>query len=114
MAQIYYTRPTPLLTTFTIITVLFGLSALIAWMILGLQNTAGIALFAISSLAHCMNLLLDPETTYKTTRVLEDGTTVRVKRPLVGFKANETEVGVTGGYEVRVDGWRYEHALVRL
>ncbi|KAK1140075.1 hypothetical protein N8T08_010907 [Aspergillus melleus] len=84
------------------------------WIILGLQNTAGAALFAISSLAHCMNLLLDPETTYKTTRVLEDGTTVRVKRPLVGFKMNETEVGVTGGYEVRVDGWRYEHALVRL
>lgn len=38
-----------------------------------------------------------------------------MRRPFVGFKRWEVQVGLTGGYEVRaVDGWRYEPALIRI
>jgi hypothetical protein len=49
-----------------------------------------------------------------TRKELEDGTIVRVKRPLIGLKSHEIEVDVTGGYEVRSDGYRYEEALLRI
>ncbi|KAI1328695.1 hypothetical protein F5Y16DRAFT_398149 [Xylariaceae sp. FL0255] len=59
-------------------------------------------------------VLLDPETTTYTRKTLEDGTTVTVRRPLFGFKKYESLVGLTGGYEVRVDGYRYERAYIRI
>lgn len=65
-------------------------------------------------MAQVLILLLDPETCYQFTRKNPDGTEVRVRRPIVGFRRCEALVGMTGGYEVRVDGWRYEPALIRI
>ena len=56
--------------------------------------------------------LLDPGTSHAYTERLEDGTEIKVKRPLIGLKRFETKFGLTGDYEVSADGWRYEMAYV--
>ena len=75
----------------------------ITWIVLGVA-------FIISILG----VLFDPDTCIQYTEQLADGTEVKVKQPLIGFKKYETLVGVTGDYEVGVDGWRRERALLRL
>lgn len=61
-----------------------------------------------------MGTIFDTGTAIVTRKELEDGTIVPVKRPLIGLKLHEIEVGVTGGCEVRSDGYRYEQALLRI
>ncbi|KAB8228076.1 hypothetical protein ETB97_011820 [Aspergillus alliaceus] len=113
MAQTYYYRPYSVKWLFIIIGVL-SVVYLALCLTEGVSHPATlatiIAMFAIILAA----IVVDPETTYVTSRVLDDGQVVRVRRPLVGFKSQETLVGLTGGYEVRVDGWRYEEALIRI
>ncbi|KAI3327098.1 hypothetical protein HD806DRAFT_485980 [Xylariaceae sp. AK1471] len=58
--------------------------------------------------------VLDPECTVTSRKTLPDGTAVRVRRPIVGFKRYESQLGLTGGYEVRFDGFRYEPAYIRI
>ncbi|KAJ3577069.1 hypothetical protein NPX13_g3502 [Xylaria arbuscula] len=58
--------------------------------------------------------LLDPEVTISSRKVMPDGTVVNVRRPIVGFKRLESPLGLTGGYEVRIDGYRYEPAYIRI
>lgn len=57
-------------------------------------------------------ILFDPGAVYQTSQVLEDGTEVCVRGPLIRFKLRDVMVGLTGGYEVCVDGWWYEEALI--
>ena len=53
-----------------------------------------ITIFGITFLV----ILFDPKTVYQTSRVLENATEVRVRRPLIGFfKSCEAMVGLTGG-----------------
>ncbi|KAI1259878.1 hypothetical protein F5Y18DRAFT_408043 [Xylariaceae sp. FL1019] len=113
MPQTIYLRPWPHCLPFAI-----ELPLVIAWIILA--ATQGIGSLATTTVAFAVILilaiftLLDPETTTYTHKILDDGTPVTVRRPLVGFKKYESLVGLTGGYEVRVDGYRYERAYIRI
>lgn len=62
-----------------------------------------------------LSVLIDPEVCYLWfTRKNPDGTKIKVIKPLIGFRKYETQIGFTGGYEVRYDGWRYEPAFIRI
>lgn len=112
MAQTYYRRPYSLLWFFVIqFTLLVTYITLLALRTHHLLTLLTITTVAINSI---LGALFDPETCYKTKTMLDDGTVVRVKRPFIGLKSHEDLVGLTGGYEVRVDGWRYEKALIRI
>ena len=113
MPQTYYARPYPvkwLLITITILSIIYLLLCTTQG---PAHPTSYITIITIVSITF-LAILVDPETVYQTSRILEDGSEVRVRRPLIGFKSRETLVGLTGGYEVRVDGWRYEEALIRI
>lgn len=112
MAQTYYRRPYSLLWFFAI-----QLTLMIIYIILlTLGKHPHLAFLTITtvSINSILGTLFDPETCYKTKTTLDDGTVVRVKKPFIGLKSHEDLVGLTGGYEVRVDGWRYEKALIRI
>ena len=51
--------------------------------------------------------LMLPDTCYQTQGLVDDGTLVKVRRPIIGFRSCEQVVGLTGGHEVSYDGWRY-------
>lgn len=114
MPQTYYARPYPVKCLSTIIITILSIIYLLLCTTQGPAHPTShitiITTFGITFLA----ILVDPETVYQTSRVLEDGTEVPVRRPLIRFKSCETLVGLTGGYEVRVDGWRYEEAFIRI
>lgn len=80
-----------------------GPSSPATWIALGVEALALVAL-----------TVLDPEVTIESRKALPDGRVVTVRRPIVGFKKWERKVGVSGGYEVRVDGFRYEEAYLRI
>ncbi|KAI0143798.1 hypothetical protein GGR57DRAFT_340102 [Xylariaceae sp. FL1272] len=113
MPQTIYTRPWPEWLPLAIM-----LPLLILWIVLA--ATQGIGSLPATGVTFALSLslssftLLDPETTTYTQKTLDDGTQVTVRRPLVGFKKYESLVGLTGGYEVRYDGYRYERAHVRI
>jgi hypothetical protein len=113
MPQTYYTRPN--LKWVNITAVVFAVVYLVALVTRGPFNPPAYAAFAIVAACAFLTIVLDPETTYQTRRVLDDGREVRVRRPLVGFRSLEETMGANGGYEVRVvDGFRYEEALIRI
>jgi len=93
----------PLTALFIAMVVTRGVKSLTPWIIL-----------VVDAIALIVLAILDPEVTIETHKVLLDGRLVPVRRPIVGFKRCEREVGVTGGYEVRVDGFRYEEAYFRI
>lgn len=80
----------------------------------GLRSPAPWAVLLVNIIALGVFTVLAPDITITSRRVVPDGTVLRVRRPLVGFKRCERMVGVSGGYDVRVDGFRYEEAYVRL
>ena len=102
MPQIYYIRPYPLKCLSIIITVL----SIIYFSLYATQGpahpTSYITVITIFGIIF-LGILVDPEIVYQTSRVLEDGSEVRVRRPLIGFRSCETLVGLTGGYEVHID-----------
>ncbi|KAI1186551.1 hypothetical protein F5B17DRAFT_431472 [Nemania serpens] len=90
----------------------------IAWVTLmfkqGATSPTALSLGAACILVRFLFTVLDPDTTIESHKALPDGTVVDVRRPLVGFKRYEEPLGVTGGYEVRYDGYRYEPAYIRI
>lgn len=82
--------------------------------LLGIESPVTRIFFAIFFILQLVLVLINPDICIWFTRTNPDGTKVRLKRPLVGFKRYETQVGFTGGYEVRYDGYRYEPALLRI
>lgn len=113
MAQTYYRRPYSLSLLFIVVaalTILF----LITFFVFGRSQPAVWVILSLDILVCILGTLFDPGTAIKSERKLDDGTVVPVRRPLVGFRHCETRVGLTGGYEVRVDGWRYEEAIIRI
>ncbi|KAH8881210.1 hypothetical protein GQ53DRAFT_516920 [Thozetella sp. PMI_491] len=113
MAQTMYNRPFPAWVPLPVGLVMIA-------MLIGVALTKGFgspAMFiALSIELIVMGILtvLDPEFTFESRKALPNGREVTVRRPLVGFKRHERQVGVTGGYEVRVDGYRYEAAYIRI
>ncbi|KAE8151485.1 hypothetical protein BDV25DRAFT_138816 [Aspergillus avenaceus] len=113
MAQTYYSRPYSTKWLFIIVGIL-SVSYIGLCITKGPTHPASHAAITALFIVTCGAILVDPETTYETRKVLDDGREVAVRRPLIGFKSQERLVGLTGGYEVRVDGWRYEEALIRI
>ncbi|KAK5627016.1 hypothetical protein RRF57_002731 [Xylaria bambusicola] len=112
MPQTVYRRPWP-----TWLLAALSLPLSIAWVVLIIvEGASGAALIvgAIDILVLIVFTLLDPEVTIASRKIMPDGTVVNVRRPIVGFKRLESPLGVTGGYEVRIDGYRYEPAYIRL
>lgn len=87
---------------------------LVFFFVFGRSRPATWVVLAVDFFVLIVGTLLDPEVTIESERRLDDGTLVRVRRPIVGFRRCETRVGLTGGYEVRMDGWRYEEAIIRI
>lgn len=113
MAQTRYKRPYSLRLFFAIYVPL-AVAFIVLILTLGTQHPASISVLALVVVLGTLAHIFDPDTAYHTKTTLDDGTVVRVKRPYIGFKHLETKVGVTGDYEVRFDGWRYEEALIRI
>ncbi|KAI0111284.1 hypothetical protein GGR51DRAFT_557699 [Nemania sp. FL0031] len=113
MPQTVYRRPWP---QWLVLPISIPLS--VAWLILIIVQSAtshaALIVGAINVLVLLLFTVLDPETTITSRKALPDGTVVKVRRPIVGFKKYEASLGLTGGYEVRVDGFRYEPAYVRI
>ncbi|KAI0448545.1 hypothetical protein F5B21DRAFT_510025 [Xylaria acuta] len=113
MPQTVYQRPWP-----QWLVVATSLPLSIAWLIListeGAISRAAVVVGLVDVLLLLIFVILDPETTITSRGVLSDGTIVKVRRPIVGFKKYESPLGLTGGYEVRIDGFRYEPAYIRI
>lgn len=108
MVQTRYKRPYSLVFYLAL---LFGLFT--AYLVL--VFTVGLLwwtwlIFAAMLVVGALGTIFDPAG-IQHTRHLEDGTEVRVKRPLIGLKNCETRYGITGDYEVSSDGFRYESAI---
>lgn len=113
MAQTRYKRPYSVRLFFAIYTPLC-VAYIVLGVKLGVGHPASITVVALLFVLGFAASIFDPDFAYETHTTLDDGTVVRVRRPYIGFKHLETKVGVTGDYEVRFDGWRYEEALLRL
>lgn len=102
----------------TVLVLTISLPLTIAWLILiflkGAISRAAVIVGSTDILVLLVFLVLDPETTITSRKVLPDGTAVKVRRPIIGFKRCESPLGLTGGYEVRIDGFRYEPAYIRI
>ncbi|TGJ78503.1 hypothetical protein E0Z10_g10264 [Xylaria hypoxylon] len=113
MPQTIYRRPWP---TWLVLALSLPLS--VAWVTLlivqGANSIATPIVGVIDILVILIFTILDPEVTITSRKVMPDGTVVIVKRPIVGFKRLESQLGLTGGYEVRIDGFRYEPAYIRI
>lgn len=98
--------------------VVIALPLVVAWFTLifmqGATSPAALSVGAATLLMRAIFTILDPETTIESIKTMPDGTMVHVRRPLIGFKRCESPLGVTGGYEVRIDGYRYEPAHFRI
>lgn len=102
MAQTYYRRPYSLRWYLTVEATLIILY-IIFFFSMAASHTTPVLLLTAFSVIGIIGTLLDPNTCYTTKTMLDDGTVVPVKRPFVGFKSHEDRVGLTGGYEARVD-----------
>ncbi|KAI0551694.1 hypothetical protein F4679DRAFT_122127 [Xylaria curta] len=113
MPQTVYQRPWPQWLALAVV-----LPLTIAWLVLifteGAVSRAATILGSTDILVLLVFTILDPETTITSSGVLPDGTIVKVRRPIIGFKRYESSLGLTGGYEVRIDGFRYEPAYIRI
>lgn len=113
MAQTMYIRPYPNWLMALICMPLAALAIVLA-IVKGLGSYALFAALVTNLFFLTIFTLLDPNCVIKSRRKMSDGSIVRVRRPLIGFKKCERKVGVTGGYEVRIDGYRYEKAYIRI
>ncbi|KAI0801638.1 hypothetical protein GGR55DRAFT_469572 [Xylaria sp. FL0064] len=113
MPQTVYRRPWP-----TWLVLVLSLPLSITWIVLilaqGAKSKAAPFVGATDILVLVVFTILDPEFTITSRKALPDGTVVNVRRPIVGFKRLESPLGLTGGYEVRIDGYRYEPAYIRI
>ncbi|KAI8631749.1 hypothetical protein F5Y19DRAFT_424700 [Xylariaceae sp. FL1651] len=113
MPQTMYRRPWP-----DWLAPIISIPLSVVWLILVVTHGAISPAASIVGSSDLLVLLtftiLDPETTITRRKALPDGTVVKVRRPIVGFKRYESQVGLTGGYEVRIDGFRYEPAYIRI
>ncbi|KAI0412441.1 hypothetical protein F5X98DRAFT_379789 [Xylaria grammica] len=113
MPQTMYRRPWP-----AWLVLVLSLPLSITWIILilvqGNHSLAAPIVGGIDILVLLVFTILDPEVTITSRKVMPDGTVVSVRRPIVGFKRLESQLGLTGGYEVRIDGFRYEPAYIRI
>ncbi|KAF2965023.1 hypothetical protein GQX73_g8538 [Xylaria multiplex] len=113
MPQTVYRRPWP---TWLVLVLSIPLS--VTWITLtiveGAKSLAAPIVGAIDILVLLIFTVLDPEVTITSCKTMPDGTVLNVRRPIIGFKRFETQLGLTGGYEVRIDGFRYEPAYIRI
>ncbi len=108
-----YNRPWPRWVPFAILMLLAGVLGAVQ-LTLGFRSPAIWIILLFGAIILVAFVILDPEVTIKSHKKLPDGRVVTVRRPIVGFKKYERAVGVTVGYEVRVDGFRYEEAYFRI
>ena len=107
MAQTRYKRPYSLRLFFAIY-ILLCVAFIVFIVKLRGHHPATISVLSLVVVLGALASIFDPDTAYHTKATLDYGSVIRVKRPFIGFKHLETKVGVTGDYEVRFDGWRYE------
>ncbi|KAB8069352.1 hypothetical protein BDV29DRAFT_52005 [Aspergillus leporis] len=96
MPQTYYYRPYSVKWVFIIIGILSVLYLVLCFME-GATHPATLAMIISMFVIIFGAILVDPETTYVTSRVLDDGQVVRGRRTLIGFKSQERLVGLIGG-----------------
>lgn len=113
MPQTYYRRPFYVWPLVALSTTLSAVSLILLYA-LGIHHVATLMSWIATIVVGLVGIILDPETTYVRRKRMDDGALVKVVRPFVGFRRYEVLVGVTGGYEVAVDGFRREPALIRL
>lgn len=88
--------------------------AIVLAIVKGLGSYAFFAALVTNPFFLVIFTVLDPDCVIKSRRTLPDGSIMAVRRPLIGFKRCVRKVGVTGGYEARIDGYRYEEAYIRI
>lgn len=108
-----YTRPYPNWLVALVCMPLTALAIVLA-IVKGLGSYAFFAALVTNLFFLAIFMVLDPDCVIKGRRRMSDGSIVRVRRPLIGFKRCERKAGVTGGYEIRIDGYRYEEAYIRI
>lgn len=113
MVQTIYQCPWPEWVSLAI-RIPLAITWLVLIIVLGVSSDTTLAVGILHFVAQLFFILCDPETTITTRKALPDGTVVKVRRPLIGFKRYESPLGLTGGYEVRIDGYRYEPAYIRI
>ncbi|TRX87991.1 hypothetical protein FHL15_011132 [Xylaria flabelliformis] len=113
MPQTVYRRPWPQWLVL-VINLPLTIASLILIFTEGAISRAAVIVTSADVLVLLVFTILDPETTITSRGVLPDGTVVKVRRPIIGFKRCESPLGLTGGYEVRIDGFRYEPAYIRV
>lgn len=113
MAQTMYTRPYPSWLMALVCLPCTALAIVLA-IVKGLGSYAFFTALLINLFFLAIFAVLDPDCVIMSQRRMSDGSIVAVRRPLIGFKRCERRVGVTGGYEVRTDGYRYEQAYIRI
>lgn len=111
MPQTIYTKPYSWETGQVILTVL-GCMALIATIVYGFNDKAIThPLWLCLWTLQIMDFLLDPDTCrIRRTKTNPDGSTIKIRRPLIGFKRCETLVDE----DCQSDGYRYEKAYLRI
>lgn len=111
MPQTIYIKPYSWVTGQVILSVL-GSMALISTIVYGIDDrTISHPLWFIFWTAQIMNFLLDPDVCrIRRTKTNLDGSTVKVRRPLIGFKRCEELVDG----DCQSDGYRYERAYLRI
>jgi len=113
MPQVYYQRLLP--SWILLIEALIFIAILIAVAVTqGVTSQAVWIVIFVQFLVQSLLTILDPGTTIESLKKMDDGSVVKVRRPIIGFRKCERIVGSTGGYEVRIDGFRYEEAYIRL
>ncbi|PLB45017.1 hypothetical protein P170DRAFT_440179 [Aspergillus steynii IBT 23096] len=110
MTEVNYTAPLSSITR-TIILTTAMVAALLSWLVWGFHTAPTRTFFFIFYTLQITWFVIDPGLCYIWfSRTQPDGTKVKVKRPVIGFKRCETVRGLVDDD----DGYRHERALVRI
>ncbi|KAH8433930.1 uncharacterized protein LDX57_011566 [Aspergillus melleus] len=111
MSEVNYTCPVPFFMRMLILTTA-TVAAIISWLFLGFNAAPTRTLCFIFYTLQITWFVIDPEFCYIWfSRTQPDGTKVKVKRPVIGFKRCETVRGLVDDED---DGYRHERAFLRI
>lgn len=111
MSEVNYTCPLSFPTRIVISTATM-VPAVLSWITLGFNTNLTRVFFFVFHTMQIMWFVIDPRLCYIWfSRKQPDGSKVRVKRPVVGFKRWERVRGLVDDED---DGYRHERALLRV
>lgn len=112
MSEVNYTAPISITTRIIILTCVM-VPAVLSWIIFGFDTIPTRTLFFIFYTLQIIWFVIDPSLCYIWfSRTQPDGTKIKVKRPLVGFKRCEKVRGLVDDDDD--DGYRHERAFLRI